>query len=153
LLGNRFQRRLREPGAHAARPRHSCRLRPTEVGDPKAQRPRAHGAPRHGDDGLAVALFFRLFVIAFGYLFGALPAGAVLIIATLPAGSLDGNLDHADWLILWWAILPSAAIVAALAFLPAMVVILIAESLALRSLFFYVLSGGVGGLLYGLTFP
>jgi len=100
-----------------------------------------------------VALFFRFFVIAFGYLFGALAAGAVLIIATLPAGSLDGHLDHADWLILWWAILTSAAIVAALAFLPAMVVILIAESLALRSLFFYALSGGVGGLLYGLTFP
>jgi hypothetical protein len=100
-----------------------------------------------------VALFFRLFVIAFGYSFGALAAGAVLIIATLPAGSFENNLDHADWLILWWAILTAAAIVGALAFVPAMVVILIAESFSLRSLFFYALSGGAGGLLYGLTFP
>jgi hypothetical protein len=101
----------------------------------------------------AVALFIRFFVVIFGFLFGCLAAGAVLVIATLPAGTLNGPFDNFDWLILWGAILTSAAFVSAIAFVPAIIVILIAETLALRSLFFYALAGGAGGLLYGLTFP
>ena len=44
LLRHRFRRGLREPGAHAARTRHSRRLRPAEERDRKAARPRAHDA-------------------------------------------------------------------------------------------------------------
>src|SRR6185295_2322097 len=47
-----LQRRLFLAGPHPARPRHPRRLRPVEVGDRKAVRTRAPGAPRHGDDGL-----------------------------------------------------------------------------------------------------
>jgi hypothetical protein len=101
----------------------------------------------------AVALFIRFFAVIFGFLFGCLAAGAVLVIATLPAGTLNGPFDNFDWLILWGAILTSAAFVSAIAFVPAIIVILIAETLGLRSLFFYALAGGAGGLLYGLTFP
>jgi hypothetical protein len=100
-----------------------------------------------------VALFIRFFVVIFGFFFGCLAAGAVLVIATLPAGTLNGPFDNFDWLILWWAILTSAAFISAIAFVPTMIVILIAETFALRSLFFYALAGGTGGLLYGLTFP
>jgi hypothetical protein len=101
----------------------------------------------------AVALFIRFFVVGFGFFFGCLAAGAVLVIATLPAGTLNGPFDNFDWLILWWAILTAAAFISAIAFVPTMIVILIAETFALRSLFFYALAGGTGGLLYGLTFP
>ena len=100
-----------------------------------------------------MALFIRFFAVIFGFLFGCLAAGAVLVIATLPAGTLNGPFDNFDWLILWGAILTSAAFVSAIAFVPAIIVILIAETLGLRSLFFYALAGGTGGLLYGLTFP
>ena len=100
-----------------------------------------------------MALFIRFFVVVFGFLFGCLAAGAVLVIATLPAGTLNGPFDNFDWLVLWGAILTSAAFVSAIAFVPAVIMILIAEALGLRSLFFYALAGGTGGLLYGLTFP
>jgi hypothetical protein len=101
----------------------------------------------------SVALFIRFFIVIFGFLFGCLAAGAVLVIATLPAGTLNGPFDNVDWLILWWAILTSAVFVSAIAFVPAIIVILIAETLSLRSLFFYALAGGASGVLYGLTFP
>ena len=102
---------------------------------------------------MTVALVVRFFVVTFGFLFGCLGAGAVLVIATLPPGTLEGPFEQIDWLIFWGAILTSAAFVSVLAFVPAMMIILIAETFALRSLFFYALAGGIGGLLYGLTFP
>src|SRR6266436_6185896 len=52
VLGIYFQRRLFLAGAHPARPRHPCRLRPIEVGDRETVSARAPGAARHGDDGL-----------------------------------------------------------------------------------------------------
>lgn len=100
-----------------------------------------------------MALFIRFFAVIFGFFFGCLAAGAVIVIATLPSGTLEGPFEQIDWLILWWAILTSAAFVAGIAFVPALIAILIAEALGLRSLFFYALAGGAGGLLYGLTFP
>jgi hypothetical protein len=100
-----------------------------------------------------VALFIRFFVVIFGFFFGCLAAGAVLVVATLPVGVLEPPFERFDWLVLCWATLTSAAIVSVVAFVPAMIVIAIAEAFALRSLFFYALAGGIGGLLYGLTFP
>src|ERR1043166_1592588 len=53
ILRIRLQRRLLVAGAHAARARHPGGLRPAQERDRKALRARAHGAARHGDDGLA----------------------------------------------------------------------------------------------------
>ena len=53
ILRIHLQRRLFLAGAHPARPRHSRRLRPVEVGDRKTVRARAPGAARDGDDGLS----------------------------------------------------------------------------------------------------
>ncbi len=52
VLGIYFQRRLLLAGAHAARPRHPCRLRPAQIRNRKTLGARAPGAARHGDDGL-----------------------------------------------------------------------------------------------------
>jgi len=100
-----------------------------------------------------VALFIRFFVIIFGFFFGCLAAGAVFVVATLPAGTLEPPFEQFDWVILSVAVLTSAAIVSVIAFVPSIIVILIAETLALRSLFFYAIAGGIGGLFYGMTFP
>src|ERR1700693_653939 len=59
-----LQRRLLLAGAHAARPRHPCRLRPVEIGDREIVGARAAGAARHGDDGLAMTRRSVLVVIA-----------------------------------------------------------------------------------------
>ena len=56
VLGIYFQRRLLLAGAHAARPRYPCRLRPVEIGDREIVGARAAGAARHGDDGLIVMM-------------------------------------------------------------------------------------------------
>ena len=52
VLAGRVRRRLCLAGAHAARPRHSGRLRPAQERDRETFRARAHGVARHGDDGL-----------------------------------------------------------------------------------------------------
>ena len=52
ILRIHLQRRLFVAGAHAARARHSRRLRPAQERDREAVGARAHGAARDGDDGL-----------------------------------------------------------------------------------------------------
>ena len=52
ILRNRLRCRLCLAGAHAARPRHSRRLRPAQKRDRKTLGPRAAGAARDGHDGL-----------------------------------------------------------------------------------------------------
>src|SRR5579864_1337492 len=47
--------RLFGAGAHAARPRHSCGLRPAQERDREAVGARADGVARHGDDGVKVS--------------------------------------------------------------------------------------------------
>ena len=55
ILAGGVRRRLCLAGAHAARARHPRRLRPAQERNRKALRARAHGAARHGDDGLSAA--------------------------------------------------------------------------------------------------
>src|SRR5450755_1520507 len=64
VLGIYLQRRLLLAGAHAARPRHPCRLWSVEVGDREIVGAGAAGAARHGDDGLAMIRLMVLDVIA-----------------------------------------------------------------------------------------
>src|SRR6266851_10390937 len=52
VLGIYFQRRLLLAGAHAARARHPCRLRPAQIRNRETLGARARGTARHGDDGL-----------------------------------------------------------------------------------------------------
>src|SRR5690242_18710551 len=54
VFGIHLQRRLLLAGAHAARPRHSGRLRATEIRDRKTVGARTAGASRDGDDGLTL---------------------------------------------------------------------------------------------------
>src|SRR5258708_3007639 len=59
VFGIYFQRRLLLAGAHAARPRHPCRLRPAQIRNREIVGARAPGAARHGDDGLGMPSIFH----------------------------------------------------------------------------------------------
>jgi len=84
-----FQRRLFLAGAHATRPRYSCRLRPAQKRDRKTFRPRAPGVARHGRDRLAptnrafMTALFRITMMFVGYVWACIAASLVLALGTL----------------------------------------------------------------------
>lgn len=100
-----------------------------------------------------MALFLRFFIIAFGFFLGCFAAAATLMFTTLPNGILQSQINDVDRVIIVWSVLTATALIASIAFLPAMVGILFAEAFSWRSLLFYTVAGGIGGLIYGLTFP
>src|SRR5258707_15014751 len=142
ILGIYFQRRLLLAGTHTARPRHPCRLRPVEIGDREIVGARAAGAARHGDDGLAMALIGRLFVILFGFLAACLVAGMIVVGAVLfpefsdlGSGPVDsGALD----IMLGFGFI----FISGFALLPAMIVVAITEAFYIRGALTYAGGGG-----------
>jgi len=100
-----------------------------------------------------VALFLRFFVIAFAFFLGCFAAAATLMFTSLPADVIRSPLNDVDRAVLWWSVLTATALISSIAFLPAMIGILMAEAFAWRSVLFYTIAGGIGGLIYGLTFP
>ena len=90
ILRGRVQRRLCLAGAHAARPRHPRRLRPAQERDREALRARAHGAARHGDDGLIsrtqmenlIRLLMRFILVPLGYLAASIAGTLVVLVAS-----------------------------------------------------------------------
>jgi hypothetical protein len=94
-----------------------------------------------------LAIFFRFFVMAFAFWIATIAAAAVLV---LGAGAPD--LPQPDaWPIVSFLILTTSAFVAAFSFAPAAVVILLAESFAVRSVLVYAVAGGAIGLFCGYT--
>ena len=156
ILRGRVQRRLRLAGAHAARPRHPRRLRPAQERDREALRARAHGAARHGDDGLdaqtpddrrpvavPVSAWCRsrracAICVAMLFVIAAHWNRFVALAGTNPAPP-----DDVAFLLLLLApaLVMSAAVVAMLA--PAAIGALIAEAFAIRSWMFHVANGGL----------
>jgi hypothetical protein len=100
-----------------------------------------------------VALFLRFFVIAFGFFLSCFAAATTLMYTSLPTGVLQSQINDIDRVIILWSVLTATALIASIAFLPAMIGILFAEAFAWRSVLFYTIAGGIGGLVYGLTFP
>jgi hypothetical protein len=95
-----------------------------------------------------LAIFFRLFVILFGFWIATVAAACVLVLGP----SAPDLPPHADaWAIVWFLILTTSAFVAVFSFAPAALMILIAESFSLRSVLVYALAGGVIGLSCGYT--
>jgi hypothetical protein len=92
-------------------------------------------------------IVFRFFVTLFGFWLASLAAAAVLVLGPsapmLPAPQ--------DWPLISFVILTTSAFVAAFAFAPAVVVILVAESFAFRSVLLYALAGAAIGLVCGYT--
>jgi hypothetical protein len=92
-------------------------------------------------------LIFRFFVVLFAYWVAAVAAGAVLVIgAVSPPGAADPALQSSEWPVIWFLIFSTSAVVGSVAFVPAVVAILITETFMLRSVLFYTIAGGAIGL-------
>ena len=94
-----------------------------------------------------MAIFFRFFVVLFAFWIATIAAAAVLVL-----GASAPELPQTDaWPIVSFLILTTSTFVAAFSFAPAAVVILLAESFAVRSVLIYAVAGGVIGLFCGYT--
>lgn len=95
-----------------------------------------------------MAILGRLFVLAFAYLAGCLAASIVLFLATLGPDGLAG-FPPASLLVV-----AGTAMIAAIALLPSLVVVALAEAFALRSIVLYGAAGGILALAlcYGIDF-
>jgi hypothetical protein len=101
-----------------------------------------------------MVILVRLFAIAIAYLLACTAAATVFTLGTLSAaGENVGALDVPS-VALWWIIGVSASIMAALAVLPALLVIALSEGFAWRSVIAYGVLGGVLALSlgYGIDF-
>jgi hypothetical protein len=95
-----------------------------------------------------LALIFRFFVVLFAFWIASIVAAAVLV---LGVGAPD--LPRPDeWPVLVVLIMWTSTFVAAFAFAPSIVVILLAESFAWRSMLLYAIAGGLVGLFCGYAF-
>jgi hypothetical protein len=101
-----------------------------------------------------MAILVRLFAIAIAYLLACTAAATVFTLGTLSAAGEDVAALDIPSVALWGVVGVSAAIMAALAMLPALLVIALTEGFAWRSIVLY---GAVGGVLalslgYGIDF-
>jgi hypothetical protein len=94
-----------------------------------------------------LALFFRLLVTLFGFWIASIVAAAILV---LGAGAPDLPRPEA-WPLISVFIFTTSAFVAAFAFVPAAVAIMLTETFSLRSMLVHAIAGGVIGLFCGYT--
>src|ERR1043165_3545031 len=148
ILRVHLQRRLFVAGAHAARARHPRRLRPAQERNREALRARAHGAARHGDDGLSMdallRLLLRFMVVPLGYLAAVTVGACVLVLGSLEM-SHDPDVAVASGIAAFLAGPIMVVVLTSTMWMPASVGILISEAFAIRSWIFHALNGAIAG--------
>ena len=100
-----------------------------------------------------MGIIIRLFALWIGYLLACTAAAIVFTLGTLSAANNE-LIAQIPSVALWWLIGLEAAIMAALAILPALLIIALAEGFAWRSVILYGVLGGVLALAlgYGIDF-
>lgn len=101
-----------------------------------------------------MAILVRLFAIAIAYVLACTAAATVLTLGTLSTAGNDVAALDIPSVALWGVVGVSATIIAALAMLPALLVIALSEGFAWRSIILYGVVGGVLALAlaYGIDF-
>jgi hypothetical protein len=94
----------------------------------------------------------RIFVVLFGYWLACIAAAFVLTVGTVtPHWDYLASLGlHSEGV--WWIVIMSSVIIGIIAMLPTLIVILLAEGFALRSIVLYAALGGALALALGLDF-
>jgi hypothetical protein len=96
---------------------------------------------------------WRFFVIVFAFGCASLAAAVTIIIGAAAAANVEAPFDQPEVALLWIMTLATSFGVAFFAFLPALILILLAENFAWRSVLFYTLAGAAIGLFYGFVLP
>ncbi len=101
-----------------------------------------------------MTIIARLFMVLIAYVLACLAASIVLAVGALPPQWDQWATQSVPGAVLWSLIAIGGAVIAAVAVLPAILLIALAEGFAWRSVIFY---GAVGGLLalalrYGIDF-
>jgi hypothetical protein len=101
-----------------------------------------------------MAVIVRIMMVILAYILACVAASFVLTIGTLTPQWDDPASLGLQSAAVWSIILIGAAVIATLTMLPALLVIVLAEGFALRSILVYAALGGVLGLAlrYGLDF-
>jgi hypothetical protein len=101
-----------------------------------------------------MAIIARLFTVMFGYVLGCIAAATVLTVGTLTPQWDQLAPQGLPAAALWSVVGVGAAVIAAIALLPALLLIALAEAFAWRSIILYGALGGVLALAlrYGIDF-
>jgi hypothetical protein len=101
-----------------------------------------------------MVVLVRIMVVFFAYILGCVAASIILTIGTLTPEWDDLTSMGMSTLVVWSTVGVGAAIIASIAFMPALLVIALAEGFAWRSSILYAALGGALALSlsYGLDF-
>jgi hypothetical protein len=101
-----------------------------------------------------MAIIVRFMAVLFAYILACIAASFVLTIGTLTPHWADVEALGLPSAAMWVVVAVGAAVIGAIAFLPALLVITLAEGFAWRSIILYGAAGGVLALalFYGMSF-
>lgn len=101
-----------------------------------------------------MAVILRLLAIFVAYVLACATAATVLALGTFALGWNDFSSDAPESVVLWAGIAVTAIVIAMLAVLPMLLVVVLAEWLAWRSVLIYPALGGALAMVmvYGLNF-
>ena len=90
-----------------------------------------------------MSFFVRLFVVFFSLIFALLAAGIALAIGVMAPELLSASSDPIEKFAFFAFAFFSTSFAGAYAFVPALILIAIAETFDIRSIFYYAIGGGV----------
>ncbi|HEY8268357.1 MAG TPA: hypothetical protein VIG34_06830 [Xanthobacteraceae bacterium] len=100
-----------------------------------------------------MAIIGRVFMIALGFCLASFAAAATITIGAAVLAEVQPPFERVEVSFFWLFTLATSAGIAFLAFVPAMIAILLAESFSWRSILYYALIGGAIGFFFGAILP
>ena len=100
-----------------------------------------------------MATISRVFMIALAFCLASFAAAATITIGAAVLADVQPPFERVEVSFFWLFTLATSAGIAFLAFVPAMIAILLAESFSWRSILYYALTGGAIGLFFGTILP
>src|SRR6185503_12390466 len=131
VLAGRVRRRICLACAHAARPRHSRRLRPAQERVGEAVGARATGIARDGDDG-RMSLLGRIIVIVFALIVSSIAVGMAIAVGLLGPQWHAFSGDVGERVTFWGVAFFGSVLTGAVGLLPLLILIVLAEAFRIR---------------------